>query len=142
MQPLEHLATLLWPEANPKRSHLQRKRGARYLLQGLLVCTQCRYAYYGKAVSNQAAKGKQPDYAYYRLSELTHHFGGERVCDNLQLRTDKLDQYVWDEVCALLQEPKRLSHEYQRRLRPQMANNKVCKCSKPKSPAGANPLPA
>jgi site-specific DNA recombinase len=95
----------------------QRKRGARYLLQGLLVCTQCRYAYYGKAVSNRSAKGKKRDYAYYRcIGTDAYRFGGERVCDNLQVRTDKLDQYVWQEVCALLQEPERLSHEYQRRL--------------------------
>jgi len=95
----------------------QRKRGARYLLQGLLVCDQCRYAYYGKPVSNKGAKGKKRDYAYYRCTGTdAHRFGGERVCDNLQVRTDKLDQYVWEEVCALLQEPERLSHEYQRRL--------------------------
>jgi site-specific DNA recombinase len=95
----------------------QRKRGARYLLQGLLVCAQCRYAYYGKPVSNSSAKGKKRDYAYYRcIGTDAYRFGGERVCDNLQVRTDKLDQYVWQEVCALLQEPERLSHEYQRRL--------------------------
>jgi site-specific DNA recombinase len=90
----------------------QRKRGARYLLQGLLVCAQCRYAYYGKPVSN-----KTRNYAYYRCTGTdAYRFGGERVCDNLQVRTDKLDQYVWQEVSALLQEPERLSHEYQRRL--------------------------
>jgi site-specific DNA recombinase len=95
----------------------QGKRGARYLLQGLLVCAQCRYAYYGKAISNKAAKGKQRDYAYYRcIGSDACRFGGERICDNPQLRTDRLDQYVWDEVCALLQEPKRLTQEYQRRL--------------------------
>ena len=32
------------------------------------------------------------------------------------MRTDRLDQYVWEEVRALLQEPERLSQEYQRRL--------------------------
>ena len=95
----------------------QRKRGARYLLQGLLVCAQCRYAYYGKPVSNKAAKGKKRDYAYYRcIGTDAYRFGGERICDNLQVRTDKLDQFVWEEVCALLQEPERLSQEYQRRL--------------------------
>jgi site-specific DNA recombinase len=95
----------------------QRKRGARYLLQGLLVCAHCRYAYYGKPVSNRSAKGKKRDYAYYRcIGTDAYRFGGERVCDNLQVRTDKLDQYVWQEVCALLQEPERLSHEYHRRL--------------------------
>jgi site-specific DNA recombinase len=95
----------------------QRKRGARYLLQGLLVCAQCRYAFYGKPVSNSSAKGKKRDYAYNScIGTDAYRFGGERVCDNLQVRTDKLDQYVWQEVCALLQEPERLSHEYQRRL--------------------------
>ena len=101
----------------------QRKRGARYLLQGLLVCAQCHYAYYGKPVSNKAAKGKKRNYAYYRcIGTDAYRFGGERICDNLQVRTDKLDQYVWKEVCALLQEPERLSHEYQRRL--QIPNGK------------------
>jgi site-specific DNA recombinase len=103
-------------EENRQRAR-QRKRGARYLLQGLLVCAQCRYAYYGKPVSNKAAKGKKRNYAYYRcIGTDAYRFGGERVCNNLQVRTDKLDQYVWEEVCALLQEPERLSHEYQRRL--------------------------
>ena len=95
----------------------QAKRGARYLLQGLLVCAQCHYAYYGKAISNKASKGKKRDYAYYRcIGSDAYRFGGERICDNLQVRTDRLDQYVWEEVRALLQEPERLSQEYQRRL--------------------------
>jgi len=95
----------------------QRKRGARYLLQGLLVCAQCQYACYGKPVSNKAAKGKVRNYAYYRcIGTDAYRFGGERVCDNMQVRTDMLDQMVWQEVCALLEEPQRLEQEYQRRL--------------------------
>jgi len=38
------------------------------------------------------------------------------VCDNLQLRTDKLDEVVWNEVRALLEDPGRLEQEFQRRL--------------------------
>ena len=54
------------------------------------------------------------NYAYYRcIGTDAYRFGGERVCDNLQVRTDKLDQYVWQEVRALLQEPERLFYEYQ-----------------------------
>jgi len=103
-------------EENRQRAR-QRKRGARYLLQGLLVCAQCQYAYYGKAVSNKAAKGKKRDYAYYRcIGTDAYRFGGERICDNLQVRTDKLDEWVWQEVCALLEDPQRLQQEYQRRL--------------------------
>lgn len=95
----------------------QRKRGARYLLQGLLVCAQCQYAYYGKGVSNKAAKGKKRDYAYYRcIGTDAYRFGGQRICDNLQVRTDKLDEWVWHEVVALLEDPQRLEQEYQRRL--------------------------
>jgi site-specific DNA recombinase len=62
------------------------------------------------------------DYAYYRcIGTDAYRFGGERVCDNLQVRTDMLDQMVWQEVCTLLQEPQRVEQEYQRRL---MAPNK------------------
>jgi site-specific DNA recombinase len=103
-------------EENRQRAR-QRQRGARYLLQGLLVCALCQYAYYGKAISNKAAKGKKRDYAYYRcIGTDAYRFGGERICDNLQVRTDMLDELVWNEVRALLAEPQRLEQEYQRRL--------------------------
>jgi len=95
----------------------QSQRGARYLLQGLLVCAQCGYAYYGKPVSQKSAKGKQRDYAYYRcIGSDAYRFGGERICDNLQVRTDLLEQTVWREVCDLLQDQQRLQQEYERRL--------------------------
>ncbi len=43
-------------EENRRRAR-QGERGARYLLQGLVVCRQCGYAYYGKAISPSARKG-------------------------------------------------------------------------------------
>jgi site-specific DNA recombinase len=83
----------------------------------LLVCAHCQYAYYGKPVSRKSAKGKVRDYAYYRcIGTDAYRFGGERICDNIQVRTDMLDQLVWHEVCTLLEEPQRLEQEYQRRL--------------------------
>src|SRR5436309_4428757 len=42
------------------------QRGARYLLQGLLMCACCGYAYYGKAISPSARKHHERSYAYYR----------------------------------------------------------------------------
>ncbi len=42
--------------AENRRRSRQSARGARYLLQGLLVCRLCGYAYYGKAISLRAAK--------------------------------------------------------------------------------------
>lgn len=94
----------------------QSQRGAKYLLQGLLVCQQCGYAYYGKPVSNKSAKGNVRDYAYYRcIGTDAYRFGGERICKNLQVRTDLLELAVWQQVQALLENPQRLEQEYTRR---------------------------
>ena len=47
-----------------------------------------------------------------------YRFGGERVCQNTQVRTDLVDLAVWQEVCTLLAHPERLAEEYRRRLQP------------------------
>jgi site-specific DNA recombinase len=95
----------------------QRQRGARYLLQGLTMCAECGYGFYGKAVSTGAAKGQPRAYAYYRcIGTDAYRFGGERVCTNTQVRTDRLDAAVWAEVRGLLEDPRRLADEYRRRL--------------------------
>ena len=93
------------------------QRGARYLLQGLLVCACCGYAYYGKPISPSARKGNPRSYAYYRcIGSDAYRFGGVRLCWNKQLRTDLVDEAVWNEVCKLLEEPTRLEQEYRQRL--------------------------
>jgi site-specific DNA recombinase len=103
--------------AENRRRQRQGQRGARYLLQGLLVCGQCGYAYYGKPVSRRSAKGATRHYAYYRCTGTdAYRFGGQRVCQNQQVRTDLLEEAVWDDVCALLKDPGRIEAEYQRRL--------------------------
>ena len=100
-------------------------RGARYLLQGLLVCRGCGYAYYGKVLSPSARKGRPRGYAYYRcIGSDAYRFGGQRLCYNTQVRTDRLEQAVWQEVCRLLEDPQRLVDEYQRRLQAVQAPSK------------------
>lgn len=102
-------------DANRKQAS-ERKRGARYLLQGLVKCACCGYACYGKKVSRSSAKGKVA-WAYYRcVGTDAYRFGGQRVCDNKQVRTDKLDEAVWNDVCQLLKNPDLLREEYHRRL--------------------------
>jgi site-specific DNA recombinase len=102
--------------AENRRHNRERRRGARYLLQGLVQCGCCGYAYYGKSVSRSAAKGKVP-YAYYRcVGTDAYRFGGKRVCTNTQVRTDMLDQAVWSDVSALLRDPAQVQVEYERRL--------------------------
>lgn len=102
---------------NRKLASQRRDNAPLRLLQGLTVCGQCRYAYYAKKVSKAAAKGHQRDYAYYRcVGTDAFRFGGERICDNPQVRTDKLDELVWHQVVELLRHPDRLKEEYERRL--------------------------
>ncbi|MCP4207779.1 MAG: recombinase family protein [Shimia sp.] len=109
-------------EENRRRARTGR-RGARYLLQGLLVCSCCGYAYYGKAISPSARKGHPRDYAYYRcIGSDAYRFGGQRVCFNTQVRTDRLEEAVWQQVCQLLEDPQRLGQEYERRLQAAQAS--------------------
>ncbi len=99
-----------------RRHARQGQRGARYLLQGLLTCKLCGYAYYGKAISPSSRKGKPRAYAYYRcLGTDAYRFGGQRICANTQVRTDRVEVAVWEEVCRLLEQPERLEQEYRRR---------------------------
>ena len=103
-----------------QRHARQSRRGALYLLQGLLQCQHCGYAFYGKRLSPSARKGKPRAYASYRcLGTDAYRFGGERLCQNTQVRTDLLDLAVWREVCTLLDHPERLAEEYRRRLQPE-----------------------
>jgi len=103
-------------EENRKRKR-QTARGARYLLQGMLACAKCGYAYYGKPVSRASAKGGTRNYVYYRcVGTDAYRFGGRRVCSNKQVRSDTLEEAVWTDVCSLLSNPKRIEREYERRL--------------------------
>src|SRR5712692_10485216 len=90
-------------QENRKRARVP-QRGAKYLLQGLIVCACCGYAYYGKAISPSGRKYHERSYAYYRcIGADAYRFGGVRLCWNKQLRTDLVDEAVWEEVCRLLE---------------------------------------
>lgn len=95
---------------NQKRCR-QRKSAARHLLQGLVVCKCCRYAFYGRA------DPKNKSYVYYRCTGTeAARFGGHRVCDNKPVHKDALDQAVWNDVRSLLADPARIEEELNRRL--------------------------
>jgi site-specific DNA recombinase len=102
------------------------QRGARYLLQGLLVCGSCGYAYYGKQISPSGRKGHFRSYAYYHcIGADAYRFGGVRLCYNKQVRTDLLEMAVWEEVTKLLEDPGRLEEEYRRPSEPQEGKGKL-----------------
>ena len=101
--------------ANQKHNR-QRQRGPSYLLQGLLECGCCGYAYYGKGSTRFAANPAAP-YPYYRCIGMdAFRFGGTRICQNKPLRLDRLDAAVWADVRAVLEHPEELRQEFERRL--------------------------
>jgi site-specific DNA recombinase len=87
---------------------------SRYLLQGLTVCKRCGYAYCARAAGHRTSKGS---YSYFVcLGSQKGHFGGQAVCANRPVRTDRLEEAVWADVCALLSHPDKIEEEYRRRL--------------------------
>jgi site-specific DNA recombinase len=103
-------------EENRMRNR-QSRRGARWLLQGLLVCKNCGYALYGLGTRHRLADGRMTEHAYYRcMGRNGSRFGGEPVCDNPQLPVADLDDGVWKDVCDLLRNPAKVRVEYESRL--------------------------
>jgi site-specific DNA recombinase len=101
---------------NRKRKREQRQ-GPRWLLQGLMVCRSCGYAYCGRRfgfIPTGRSKGARH---YYRcIGTEEHRLHGAPKCSNPTVHGGKLDQVVWDQVRALLENPNRVAHEYQRRI--------------------------
>jgi site-specific DNA recombinase len=100
-------------EENRRRARLG-ERGARFLLQGLVACGGCGYAYCGAWAGGSA----QRSYGYYRCigGNGHHRCTGGRICRNPMVRIDRLDEAVWRDVRSLLEDPRRVEAEFQRRL--------------------------
>ena len=98
-----------------RQRHRQRRQGVRYLLQGLLVCQSCGYAFCDRWKAPPRSHGRR--YHYYRCTgaDRNRHDGRPR-CESWPLRVERLDAAVWDEVCRLLEDPARVTEEYERRL--------------------------
>ena len=56
-------------------------------------------------------------HGYYRCpGRDSHRFAGQAICDNHPVRSDRLELVVWNEIRAVLEDPRRLANEYRRRL--------------------------
>jgi site-specific DNA recombinase len=90
---------------NRTRARLGPRR-AGHLLQGLTCCALCGYAFYGKTIC-QRGKGRQlRDFRYYRCSGTDgYRFGGERICNNIQIRAEWLETEIWEQVSKILRNP-------------------------------------
>lgn len=83
-----------------------------YLLQGLVVCAQCGYACYG---TTSRRRGGAP-YGYYRCAGRDKgRYTEGTLCGVAPVRTDALEQHVWDSVRQVLNDPDRLMGEWSRR---------------------------
>ena len=83
------------------------------LLQGILVCRECGYAYY--RCSTRSKNGILRE--YYRCSGTDGHRRPEgRVCENRPVRLPEIDELVWTRVLGLLDDPTLIQTEIDRRL--------------------------
>ncbi|GBQ32445.1 putative recombinase [Gluconacetobacter sacchari DSM 12717] len=99
----------------------KRKRDGRcrpgWLLQGLVVCRQCGYAFYGKMARGTIGGCQPANYGYYRCTGTdAHKFGGQAICHNRSVRSDKLEAAIWHQVETVLDNPQRVAEEHERRI--------------------------
>ena len=82
------------------------------VVQGLVSCQKCGYAFSRTSTSTSARK-----LHYYKCigSDSWRKLAGP-VCDNRMVRQDLLDQIVWTEVIRLLEDPTLIQQELDRRL--------------------------
>jgi site-specific DNA recombinase len=83
------------------------------LLQGMLVCNRCGYAFY--RTSTRTSKRKL--YYYRCLGSDAYRYFNERVCENRPIRQDYLDGVVWKHVVQLLESPVLIRSEVKRRIK-------------------------
>jgi site-specific DNA recombinase len=82
------------------------------LLQGLLVCSECGYAFY--RTSTRTSKRKL--YSYRCLGSDDYRYPHGRKCTNRPIRQDYLDDVVWKQVMKLFEDPDLVRNEINRRI--------------------------
>jgi site-specific DNA recombinase len=98
-----------------RRRYREQKKGAEFLLSGLLVCHGCGSAYCGRRT--QRANATRTPYVYYRcLGTDKYRHGGEAICTNKSINGEQLEEWVWSDVASLLNDPGRIRREFERRL--------------------------
>lgn len=82
------------------------------LLQGILVCAQCGYAYYRTSTRTSLKK----IYYYRCLGSDDYRHRGKRICTNRPVRQDYLDDLIWRQVIQMLEDPQLIQTEIDRRV--------------------------
>ena len=92
--------------------HARRRTIEPSLVQGLVSCRKCGYAF--SRISKRSTARKIQYYRRIR-SDRWRHLAGPR-CDTRPVRQELLDDVVWTEVLRLLEEPALIQQELDRRL--------------------------
>jgi len=83
------------------------------LLQGILVCRECGHSYYRSSTRSKTGNVHH----YYRCSGADSFRRVEgRVCMARPVRIEDIDEPVWTQVLALLEDPELIKAEINRRL--------------------------
>ncbi len=82
------------------------------LLQGLVACRQCGYAYYRCSTRTRRYK----IYYYRCLGSDNYRWEHGSVCSNRPIRQDSLDALVWEQITQLIADPTLIRQELDRRL--------------------------
>src|SRR5438309_4946481 len=107
----EQTFALAQEQLEKNKHHSPRRTIEPTLLQGILVCEQCGYGLY--RTSTHTSKHKLN---YYRCigSDGYRRLNGP-LCTNRPIRQDYLDEFVWNEVIRLLDDPGLIQAEIDRR---------------------------
>jgi site-specific DNA recombinase len=94
------------------KDHAPRRTITPSVVQGLVSCRKCGYGLYRTSTRTSART-----LYYYRCfgSDAWRRLGGP-VCDSKPVRQDLLDELVWREIVKLLENPKLIQEELERRL--------------------------
>jgi site-specific DNA recombinase len=107
----EEMFALAQEQLEKNKKHSPRRTTEPTLLQGMLVCEQCGYALY-----RCSTRTSKHTLQYYRClgSDGYRRLRGP-VCTNRPIRQDYLDQFVWNEIIRLLEDPALIQTEIDRR---------------------------
>jgi site-specific DNA recombinase len=108
----EDLFALAQERLQSNKRHSPRRTIEPSLLQGMLVCNNCGYAYY--RTSTRTSKRKL--YYYRCLGSDNYRFSSGPVCQSRPIRQDYLDELVWQQIVGLLSDPELVRSEIRRRI--------------------------
>jgi site-specific DNA recombinase len=94
------------------KDHAPRRTITPSVVQGLVTCRKCGYSLYRTATRTSARK-----IYYYRCfgSDRWRHLAGP-LCNSKPVRQEILDEVVWREIIKLLESPRLIEEELERRL--------------------------